>query len=634
VKIRASLILLIVGLIILLVNHVFIDWRETTLKTVVKEFDDLFELQKQDLLEWQKDENRLSDFRKRFFCNDELLKWNDHYAFPNVSSEEEVSLISDKSGLFLTILIMEEDCLLVSSFPLSFSYQISNKYLGNSKNKLIHPAVISINEIEGDYQYKDWFYFSIKSPPNRIADFLAIILILAAIVIAYNRIAIKSIRMLLFATTALLAIRFLVLYFDILPFLVRYQLFDELYYHSSWLNPTLGDLLLNCIVVFLIIRVLSRFIHLNKTKWGYILIGLFCSFLVTQVYFVELSILSNSQISLDVGQEIKFDFLRSVSFISILLTALSGVILTNKVLHSLDTRESWIANIIGFFIFPTIVAFFDFQASIPAFFLLIWVIAYASFRLSNVTTFYPLSIIGLSIALAASCSLTVYKVYEEDELEAKKKFANYLIIKRDLPGEYFLGTVLEDILSDTALLENTDYLKENIIDRFSSSYFKKYEITQVDSDYAESVQLIETEYPSIFFIDNEELRGYLCQINEEIFIQLRQKNRTPTAVYPELLTDEKYEASSGNFDYAVFSSGKILYQRSKFGNNEWLKATEMDNTQLFSNGIEVRGNHFYGITYDEGKLILISSGLYSRGKILTNFFFFTLLFSLFFSLYF
>lgn len=602
-----------------------IDWESIYYKKVRKSFDELVDEQAEDLVYWQQRSNIASKFQKRFLCENELVKWNDNKPFPlSLNSDKELYVTKEESGIYLIRKLDEGACQLISGFALLHHYSISNKYLSNAISPFIHPSVEGISLEIGDYEFRDLFFFSINATPNRIIDLIAMIFIICSFFLLYFNFSTKSKAHFYIVTLLLVGIRLLSLLLDLLPEFIRYPVFDSIHYYSSFLNPNLGDLLINVFSILLVILCFSK-THVQPSRSGYLILiaGVFISLLLTQFYFLQVSILDNSQIALDVSASINFSLMRLTAFAVLVAFAFGCLILWVKFFRYTKGRLG-LYYLLGLSMVPMLVMFFDWKAAVLGLGLLVCFLIIRLFQPSS-EVYNPVHILLFTVVLSFSGSLTIYKYYEKEIVDSKRKFGNYLLIKRDILGEFYISEILDDLKKQKVPNDSNTYIHW-IKDQFSGSYFKKFDISF--KAYGDTLyQTDATEYPNISFINERNINGYVCELPKASFSMLLIfKKILPTSVFPEVLEDDKYLMGSSNFDYAVYRDGEILYQRSQFGQGVWLSNEQLSDERLYLEGIESKGNHYFGIVTNDERTIIISSPLYPRSSIISNFFFQLILF--------
>lgn len=648
---KLSAVIVAICLAYLVGSRWLINWEQITQSKVEDRFVEIIADQRADLVRWINDDTSNSNFRKRSFCQGRLEKWSDEHPFVFDGKIDSIGVIQSDLGLFLIQVAAKKNCEFVSVVPLDNRYEITNQYLKNGISPILHKGVKRLSVNEGDYSFKNLFFYDVSPRTNRTADAIAGFIIVLLVLFEFFRYVKQGKKQFIIGCLFLGVARIISLQFGALIYMFRYPLFDSLNYTSSYFNPTLGDLLFNCIVILLfiilLVRNLSKF---NYSVYGVGLISLMGTGLALLLYYTAWSILDNSQLSMDVGDSIAFTILRLAAYLCLLIISAAYFVFSYTVFSELKKLDHALIPIIaaGIPLIPLLIL--NPKASLVAFVHLILVIVstkvswgegFKNFKYNNL-----LLMLLISIGFGITLSFTIYKYHEESELDSKKKFGNYLLLKRDVLGEYYLDQTVSELSSDSTLAEiGSVGNKADVIDKiktqFLNPYFNKYELDIVFQDYQQlklntrftkenSLLVLEnqTDYENIFFVDEEMSFKYICKINvgELVgLIILQIKKRVPTSVFPALLTDSKYFSPSEDFDYAVFARGDILFHRSKFGQGEWPQETDFQDDDLFEEGIEKNDRHYYGLRTNDGRTILIISNKYKARTRLTNFSFFFLL---------
>lgn len=648
---KLSIGLLIGCSLALIVNHLLIDWEDINRKRVVESINEIIELQYEDLVSWQSGIDGKKLFRKRSLCKGRLEEWSDNRPFISVVSNDTIQVVESELGVFMIQQIVKDQCTYMSCHQLVEKYSISNQYLGDNKSSLLAESVVFISSNTGDYRFRDLFSFDVKSMPDKQIDALISIIVLLVLFSEFWKFSQLNVKLYWRALIAIILLRYLSLEFDALQLFFRYDLFDPLKYTSSIVNPTLGDLLVNCTILNLVIIASAKYLsNLKRSRWRVGLISAVNTILSGLVLHVAWSIISNSQLSLDVGQSIQFDLLRSVAYICILLAATGYFYFTYLTLHTIRRSHYVPQAIAGALLAALVMGFLDVLSITFSFVhitvLLIslryqWGKSFKDFTYSNLLFILIVSV-GISMVLA----FCIYKYEESAVLDSKKKFANYLLLKRDVLGEYYLDQTISKLSSDESLEliaseRSKKVLEDRIRSEFLTPYFNKYDLDIVFQDYqklkfntkfSKEYSLLtpenQSDYENIYFVDEGASFKYTCKINVGDLVGLiilQIKKRVPTSVYPALLTDNKYFSVSNDFDYAVFAGDDILFHRSKFGQGEWPQHDDFERDDLYIDGIEKNGRHYYGVKTDDGRTILIISNKYDARDRITNFSFLFLL---------
>lgn len=656
-NLRISGSILICCLLLLLCNHYWINWEKYAQSSVEHNLQLVVSEQREDLVQWARGNNIIDQsFRKRTLCKGRLENWSDDRPFEYDLSIDSIGIIENEHGVFLYQALQQDNCWYYSAYTLYEFYSITNQYLKTKRGQKLTHHIKGISA-DGDYLFDDLLRYDIKPNPSPIIDAIIGLVLVLVLLLEYIRFSNQGYRHFLVATFGIVVLRLLSLQFAVLDTLFRFTLFDPIYYTSSFLNPTLGDLFVNASLILILSIFFSRYLTRISFSFDWVVLTISTVALSMLIFHVPWSILNDSQFTFDVGESINFSYLRMMAYGCIIIICSSFFILIYNLLHYLAENEAIDKSILLAGLLGVLVLFINPLLSLPIF--LTTAILFSSIRtgwgdsLGDFNYKNLLFILALSIAIGGLLAYITYKHGERAELFAKKKFANYLLLKRDVLGEYYLSQSVEKLTNDSTLMMvasegSKEDLEEKLLQEFESPYFNKYTIEiifqdyqrlQVNSRFTRENGLLNAEnssdYEDIHFVNQGSNFKYIAKLHIGDLVGLvifQLKKRVPTTVYPALLTDSKYVAASSDFDYAVFSNGEILFHRSKFGQGEWPQDEDFENQELYDEGIEKNEKHYYGIETSDGRTILIISNKYSRRAQFANFSFFFLLLLFAFSL--
>lgn len=448
----------------------------------------------------------------------------------------------------------------------------------------------------------------------------------------------------------LLLLRVCMIYFSYPSSILPSVLFDGRQFASSSVNPSLGDLLLNCLSVLVFIIYLFNYYrdsHLYRKlllskppiKTIATITGLLLSFFALFWHYdVIRSIYYNSQWTLDVTESLSFPGLKNISLLIFIINTASyflGVHLIFRTCISL-TQQSNLPLRLNFLVALTIglgMSVFWVAPTFPvivlsvAYFAILYLFHLPKFltRVSYVTFLY---VFAGALVSAAACAIAAYDMHRVETLDNKQKFANQLLVDNDILGEYLLHEAGEKIKNDPLIknrlfnpIASKDIIKQKISRVYLTNYFDRYEIEvhlfnskgqplETDPSYTynewkEDIRgaRFATEYDNIFFINQTESlmsaeggQRYYMFLDVEnfnnvvgsILIELVLRRFTPNQVYPELLVDRNYLQAypSTDFSYAIFAQGNVPVDSS-------------GNEILFSSGDERAFQYFTDYDFRE-----------------------------------
>ena len=257
-----------------------------------------------------------------------------------------------------------------------------------------------------------------------------------------------------------------------------------------------------------------------------------------------------------------------------------------------------------------------------------------------------------AITTSIMSSYIIYCFEQNRERVAKENFAEQLLLKNDLQGEFLLNDVVESLPYDPIIKNRlmTSFTTKDIISRkirkfYLDYYFDKYDIKvhlfngngmpydntmTFDEMYSRYAQPnYGTEYDDIFLVHdlstNTKRYFAFSEISRsgvkigKIVLELQLKKIVSNSVYPNLLSDNPYSnynrwGGRNAWSYAIFENELPVFTQGNFVYpKEFL--TNFDSTIVFSTSDY---EHML-IKEGENKLVIISSVHYPLKSVLTNF---------------
>ncbi|EAZ80584.2 putative His Kinase A (phosphoacceptor) domain protein [Algoriphagus machipongonensis] len=624
----------------------------------------------------------------------ELLYWSDFtfsFDFDQLNEENEYQLIEDPYGTFLVKIreVSREGTplLMVHALRLIFPGNIENDYLvtganpevfGNNRFELFpveEEASLKVKNPAGIPIFGVNFLFGYQ-PSDRLVN-PAILIFFTSVFLLYFLLSSDFVlnkwrkkqrwQSVGYAILVLGAFRMIMLLLDFPGAYLNIPLFDSGNYASSWLNPSLGDLVLNTIcavIVFgMIIFLLASSELREKIKtfqttteirvFGLIIL-LISSLGVYMIWYLPRDIISNSQWALDITSIPNFDWFKGLSFLILFfwgaIYALMSLTLVNLLLEVYRKKKvlyQWLAAIA--LPIAAIMAFFSAWAGVVwlihiAF--LVVIIKFELFRnvfklgLSTFLTFFFACLITAGI-----CGVSTFQTEKNKLIQSKIRFANQNLIENDLMTEFFISEIFTRIKSDLFIqnrmadpLLSKDPIESKIRKIYLDNYFDQFEVKigvfsssgqqlqgaqdlgdlndlrlqYINSDYATSVK-------DLYFIRGNERSGgnrFIAfipvmkdnSLQGNIFLELNQLRVQPTSVYPKLLLDKKYSERLDpiRYDYGVFQGEELVRNSGSFNYLNPKLLARLGEPKLLTEGIHVGNYQHFGIPNGE-ELIVISS---------------------------
>jgi signal transduction histidine kinase len=653
------------------------------------------------------------------FRNNRLFYWSDNRyipAYDDVGGDFKYRFIEVPEGKFILRKVALEneatDLEILMVLPVYVDNKINNKYLESKFNSRIFPDNnISVSEDKDNKGYNIFtesgnYLFSVKFTEeyrNR-KDFwqiLVFILICTSIIIMvqyiisqFNRLIRKRKVHLAFLLLILgmFSVRALMLYFNF-PFgVIELKLFDLMYYASSALNPSLGDLLLNLLVFLLIAWNLfkhfykavsyRKLVHFSDNKKAVFSI-LVISYSYFQLYFNYLifrTINFDSQWSLDVNLNLDFTYLKLVSLLIIFINAVIYFLMAHlvfKVYLRINRQNNFLLVfdfLIGTLLFVTTSLLLDLDFWVVTvvnfiYFLVLYFFELPKFLINiRYHTFFYFFLSAMVTAIIGAYSIYQYETFK-DQFNAQRLLDD-LLIENDHYGEFRLNEaalkIQDDVFIKSRLLNaffSKEIIEQKIKRVYLSNYFDKYD-TQIllfsangdpiNSENTPNYHLIKsrfdrpefrTNYKDLLFVNfgsgrpNEylnfiEIKRYNVVIGY-IVVRLVLKRIIPNNVYPTLLADQRFlqtqltDENYRDYSYGIFSGENLTYNSGNFNYFRNFLPGMLQQDQLYSGGIQIENYVHYGRKGENERAIIVSIPDYPTIYLVSNFSFLFLILTLF-----
>jgi two-component system, NtrC family, nitrogen regulation sensor histidine kinase NtrY len=480
-----------------------------------------------------------------------------------------------------------------------------------------------------------------------------------------------------------LLLRAIMLYYNIPFIFYESDLFNKKYYDSSFIAPSLGDLILNLLVVIILLIYLVNYyykmkryfwlMHLPDTAKKIIsIVFIVLSCIVFHGFYVQLiNIYEKSNYQLDISLSIDFfnKTLKLSSLITFILVSMVYFLATHFLVFVViklsrnNNRWTFVALAIGFIIW----LFISYIFNLSALLLIVLHCIYVGILLFNhfprfLYTFrYQTSIYLFSGALLTA-AVGTYVIYNQDirkDFTQKQQFGKKFLAENDEIGEFKLSKANVDIAKDSmvkeliksALLPRErvqNYIRQNLLD----SHFDYYD-TQVSAfdikgksldnvSDAQSFQAFEqqykvekyqTGYANIFFVNDatntyqKQYIDFIPLIGKDnkaigyVILDLRKRSdATRDAALTEVATTGEEQLEAGNYSYAVYENGKIVKTGGKSYNYERkMPLSLVEGVQISQEGIIDNGFNHVATANKNGRKIVVSSEKVSIATIYSHF---------------
>ena len=578
------------------------------------------------------------------YRDNHLYAWTDNnFQAPTEINPEFTtqSFLTGSNGYYLKTALQKGHWTFVGLQLVKYRYKFSNDYLTEEFLWKFHappnsgisfkPAESNIYSGEGKFLFSLTFENEIK--PGTFMLFLVFIiyvagflLLVAALMPAYFYVY-RFIRnrwlMLLFLTLDVAILRALQFYFRFPAFLYDSELFSPLWYASSELLPSLGDLLLNTLLAFQLSYMVFKnasTIRLNRINP---LIKLFLAFgllaLIAGLYelmnFILSGLVLNSSIPL------KFDHILELSLYSFAgLLVIAATLFAFWFLFESAARRArdlcsrgWHFILVSGLAVAAYAGFHSLSGTadivrISILCLLLLLIYLRKRPVKNINRISG-TLIPFLLILSILATYQLHRYTVEREHEQRKILASHLSDSRDKLAEFYFKTAADEISADPKIAglikgkgtdpgSETDAVKY-ITKKYFPGFWSKYHIQITVCSRGKKLKVkpdnLVTECDDYF---NNQIRQYLQPVNSnglyflsqsvdetyylgkinirpegqdtsrpcKIYVEITSKNASRGLGYPELLMDKSLPSSENltGYSYAFYYQGELVRNVGKY----------------------------------------------------------------------
>lgn len=635
-----------------------------------------------------------------------LTFWNTHAVEPgitDVNRNDGSALVKYQNGYFVfekhTLFVRNQRLITIALFPIKWDYFLENRYLnsefaalkGAGKLYNVSPA-IKKNAVK-DVHNKA--VFSLVNTENksihRYDNFSIVLWILGTLFLFFYINAVADniykekglLRSVLFLAVIVVAYRLITIFVPF-PFdFAKLELFDSSIYASSKMLPSLGDLLLNSLLIFwIVIFIKTHFIgrtHLPfkiTERQSWIVNAVISAILILAAFLladIVQSLVEDSQISFDVTDFFSLNIYTVVSFFILTLLLISFYHASHVLLHFVNllppidfSYRLLMSGMIGLLVL--VFSPFDTANSINVI-VLAWLIVYL-YTLNKRQQDWRRPIMRSSMfifwIMFFSLSVTSILVYQtrRTEKEERRVTAERLAIQTDPSGENLMGIAITN-LEDNWLAKNyhrfsienaNKFLKDSLITENFAGYLNKFDtrIYTYDSlyhplynedstSYAIIKSLIqtsatETKTKDLYYYDNgpdrfsylleKKVGGLQGNTLGHLFIVAKPKRYKSEALYPELFSQSVDGSAdmNSNYAYAVYNNGKLINSYNDFNFSRQLSASQMPVLEIEWRDVNDRSELWYKAASNKVIVVVKKNATSIEAVTLFAYFFFTFLF--------
>ncbi len=623
--------------------------------------------------------------------------WQDKGIFITVFSDSTVKYWSDNSVAFnyadlvaagnfgflgngwFEIRRMEFDSLQIYGFiKIKSDFLYQNQYLKNEFTydfNLHSNLTISLKSDENNiYSKEGVFLFSVLLPEELLITekegftitalyILTFILFIVFLFQTYQylELRIKNSFLLLIAFILdILIVRFLIFYFKIPTILYTLPLFKPEIFASSWILPSLGDLLINSIILTSISWAIFRKVKLNELlgqrKSIYRFISQFLIIAGVVILFITLEltlsgIINNSSLSFDLLSITKINAYGLTAFLCFALLTLSFIFLTYRFTEFLF-RYTSVPRLVVVILITLGIFYFVISTvwkEVDLYLLIFIMIYFIGLRMmKEIQSTNPGIIVSIFFLIFFSLFSSYIVLRSNAVLEKESRMAGVqkLANERDFAVEFMFSEIASLAKKDTTLLqlvkkypfnnetelsETINYLRRN----YFNGYWDKYDImiTLCDSskileiqpenysmncfDYFNE-QVINngtpTGFGNLYYLDyNTSPDNYLgvFEIDAddkviEFYIEVFSRLIPRGLGYPELLMDKKAQPSFNitPYSWSKYENNELIYHYGKYPYPMAIKDFTKNNQEPFFFDVN-RYNHLY-YPKDDKTILIIS----------------------------
>ena len=478
-------------------------------------------------------------------------------------------------------------------------------------------------------------------------------------------------------------IRAIMLFYNIPFIFYESVLFNAKFYTSSFITPSLGDFVLNLVLIIILLIYLVNYCYKMKQYFWLLhlpeeikkiisVVVIIISFIVFQSFYGQLlNIYEKSSYQLDISMSI--DFLdKSLKLSSLIAFVLLSIVyflithlLTNLLIKLNRKKSKWAAyaSLIGFLIW----GFFSIVILEENIFLLLLHGLYIGILLFTrlpkyFYTFRYQTSIYFFIGALICAGLGTYVVYNQairKDFIQKQQFGKKFLLENDEIGEFKLSKVNVDISKDStvkvliksALLPREQvqgYIRKSLLDIYFDYYDTEVSVFDINgksldnvSD-AQSFQAYEdryktpkyqTDYNNIFFINDasnnyqKQYIDFIPLLNKDnksvgyVIIDLKKRSdATRDAALSDTPTSGEEQMEAGNYSYAIYENAKLIKTGGKNYNYERkMPLSLVEGKQISEGGITDNGFNHVASMNKNGRKIIVSSENISIPTIYSNF---------------
>jgi signal transduction histidine kinase len=565
------------------------------------------------------------------YKNDQLYFWSGVKALPNPNKiKEGCSFMKLPNGYYEVIKKTQGDFKALFLIPVKNNYAFENKYLENSfatgisddKNidiaDFIDRDIYAIHDVNGTY------LFSVKLIKGRVNNhffyfeiFIWVTSILTLCIFIHNIITYLANKKnhvylsLLVLAVFIVLFRFVNLHYGWPYFTQQLTLFNPIFYASSYVYPSLGDLCINILAICWFVG----FLYTQRNKLISNVPGKVSSYLIfitsLLVLIVTSTMLLNLFYGLVINSKINFDVnnvlnLTTFSLLGVLMLCFGFLIffLLNEVILTIYTKLDipplqQAIMLLAALVIATAVA--TYLNGFTLFYILwgalVFIRGYAYVFYDR--KFSAASFISIVLICAVISAIKLNYFESIKERETRKVLIQRLEIPDDLTADILFKKVEKQIIIDPFIARyfitndhDNDYLKVRLqklyFDRYLSKYdFKVHEFNEFNKPISADKSYSLENFKDLVVYSSFKVSDYFYRENDSfgiqsyfailpvidngknlgtIVIELRSKPFLAAGTFPELLIDKdiKPENEFKDYSYAFYTDNRLIGQNGSY----------------------------------------------------------------------
>ncbi|WP_400193880.1 ATP-binding protein [Hymenobacter sp. B81] len=643
------------------------------------------------------------------YRGEQLLYWSDHTMRPepeNVAQAFQTRLVEMRFGYYLALRQPVGPYVILTYIPLERRYGISNRYLREGSEHALFRG-LSVRPLAAGRRAglpqlhsadgQPLFYLDNLQPDPVGGKYVPLALVLLGLllsVVGWLRLARRQFAHgqpllgVLAVVLPLTLFRAVLLYFG-LPFaFIELPLFDPRVFAASWVSPSLGDLLINGILLLtvawyglLLFRRYGvvRYIRRLRQPRHWLAVGsaavvLFYGLLVL-LYEFYLSCVSNSQLVLDVTQNTQFSGFKLLLCLAIVLHTASYLLGFWVLMQVFEASVRPRTRVLGVLLLGVLgIVFLSVGVAMEQIVLgllgltMLFFLVVRLIGLRPVTVVLPYQLYLFFFLLLGMCAglgaAALYDHFDQQLILNKQRVANNLLLDNDLQGEFLLAERARDMAADPLLrtklaspFDNQDVVRQKIVKYYLRDYFDKYAASATIYDAAGRLmggdaeaprlaqvrarllrQAVRTDLPDIYLLRSGgsfDTRRYAAFIpvptvsggTATVLLELSLKKLTANSVVPELLVDQKYfqPGLGSDLSYAGYEQQRLVYSEGDFDYVNRFPAVLLTDSTLYESGLVGQGVHHLAVRGPQQRTVVVTTATYAAAEWLANFSFWFLL---------